>query len=47
VKQLIQQSSLPKANQEGHDDNYGYGLLQIKALIEAANPSPESITVES
>lgn len=41
VKELIQQSSLPKANQEGHDDNYGYGLLQIKALIEAANPESE------
>lgn len=47
VKQWIQQSSLPKANQEGHDDNYGYGLLQIQALIEAANPTPESITEES
>ena len=41
VKELIQQSSLPKANQEGHDDNYGYGLLQIKALIEAANPESQ------
>ena len=41
VKEWIQQSSLPKANQEGHDDNYGYGLLQIKALIEAANPEPQ------
>ncbi|MEJ6716610.1 MAG: S8 family serine peptidase, partial [Euryarchaeota archaeon] len=41
VKEWIQQSSLPKANQEGHDDNYGYGLLQIKALIEAANPESQ------
>lgn len=41
VKEWIQQSSLPKGNQEGHDDNYGYGLLQIKALIEAANPESQ------
>jgi hypothetical protein len=35
------QSSRPKANQDGHDDHYGYGLLQIEALIEAANTDPE------
>jgi subtilisin family serine protease len=38
VKEWIQQSSLPKESQDGHDDDYGYGLLQIKALIAAANP---------
>ena len=41
VKEWIQQSSLKKSNQEGHDDEYGYGLLQIKDLIEAANQQPE------
>mgnify|MGYP001250222834 FL=1 len=41
VKEWMAQSSRPKANQDGHDDNYGYGLLQIEALIEAANPDPE------
>ncbi len=37
VKEWIQQSSMPRPSQTGHDDNYGYGLLQIKALIDAAN----------
>lgn len=41
VKEWIQQSSLKKSNQEGHDNEYGYGLLQIKDLIEAANQQPE------
>ena len=38
VKEWIEQTSLPRPTQEGHDDEYGYGLLQIKALIDAANP---------
>ncbi|MBT59961.1 MAG: hypothetical protein CMA63_00230 [Euryarchaeota archaeon] len=37
VKQWIQQSSLPAEGQTDHDDDYGYGLLQIKELINAAN----------
>jgi serine protease AprX len=41
VKEWIQQSSLKKSNQDGHDNEYGYGLLQIKDLIEAANQQPE------
>jgi serine protease AprX len=41
VKEWMAQSSRPKANQDGHDDHYGYGLLQIEALIEAANTDPE------
>jgi len=41
VKEWIQQTSLKKANQDGHDNEYGYGLLQIEDLIEAANQEPE------
>lgn len=41
VKEWIQQTSLKKANQDGHDNEYGYGLLQIQDLIEAANQDPE------
>ena len=36
IKQLIVNSVKPSDGQEGHDDNYGYGLLQIKDLIIAA-----------
>ena len=38
VKEWIEQTALPRPSQEGHDNEYGYGLLQIKALIDAANP---------
>lgn len=41
VKEWIEQTSLKKANQDGHDNEYGYGLLQIQDLIEAANQEPE------
>jgi subtilisin family serine protease len=37
VKQWIQQSSLPYEGQTEHDDDYGYGLLQTRALISSAN----------
>ena len=36
IKQLIVNSVKPSEGQEGHDDNYGYGLLQIKDLVIAA-----------
>ncbi len=36
IKQLIVNSVKPDDGQDGHDDNYGYGLLQIKDLIIAA-----------
>ena len=36
VKQWLMESSHPKAGQTDHDDHYGYGLLQIMALLSAA-----------
>ena len=37
VKEWIQQSVTPKEGQDGHDDDYGYGLLSIQKLLDAAN----------
>ena len=37
VKEWIQQSVSPQEGQSGHDDDYGYGLLKIQALLDAAN----------
>lgn len=37
VKDWIEQSVTPQDGQTGHDDDYGYGLLQIQALLDAAN----------
>lgn len=37
VKDWIMQSVQPKEGQSGHDDNYGYGLLDIEALLELAD----------
>lgn len=37
VKEWIQQTSAPREGQSGHDDNYGYGLLKIQALLDAAS----------
>lgn len=37
VKDWIQQSVAPQEGQSGHDDDYGYGLLKIQALLDAAN----------
>jgi serine protease AprX len=37
VKEWIQQSVAPQEGQSGHDDDYGYGLLKIQALLDAAN----------
>tara|TARA_B110001452_G_scaffold228856_1_gene204487 strand:- start:1066 stop:2232 length:1167 start_codon:yes stop_codon:yes gene_type:complete len=37
VKEWLRQSVLPQDGQSGHDDNYGYGLLQIQALLDTAN----------
>ena len=36
VKQWIKDSVLPHAGQTGHDDYYGYGRLQVDALIALA-----------
>jgi len=37
VKEWIQQSVQPEEGQNGHDDDYGYGLLKIQALLDQAN----------
>ena len=37
VKQYLMDSSKKKIGQTGHDDHYGYGLLQMDQLIIAAN----------
>lgn len=37
VKDWIMQSVQPKEGQSGHDDNYGYGLLDIEALLDLAD----------
>jgi subtilisin family serine protease len=34
VKTWLMESSAPEEGQTGHDDRYGYGLLQIKELLE-------------
>ena len=39
LKQWIADSSKKRSGQNNHDDHYGYGMLQIDALIEAAAPS--------
>jgi len=39
VKEWIMQSSKPKEGQSGHDDRYGYGLLQTRALLDLAGVS--------
>ena len=39
LKQWIADSSKKKSGQENHDDHYGYGLLQMESLIDAAQPS--------
>ena len=33
IKQAIMEASKPEPNQNGHDDDYGYGLLQIQNLL--------------
>lgn len=37
VKDWIMQSVQPKEGQSGHDDDYGYGLLDIEALLDLAD----------
>lgn len=36
VKRWLMESSRPQEGQVGHDDHYGYGLLDIEALLAAA-----------
>ena len=33
IKQAIMDSSKPLPSQDGHDDNYGYGMLQLDNLL--------------
>ena len=37
VKTWLMDSAVPKEGQSGHDDRFGYGLLQIEALLDQAN----------
>lgn len=39
VKRWLMQSVVPEEGQVGHDDLYGYGLLNIKGLLEAPQGS--------
>jgi hypothetical protein len=39
LKQWIADSSKKRSGQNNHDDHYGYGMLQMDALIDAAAPS--------
>ena len=39
LKQWIADSSKKSSGQDNHDDHYGYGMLQMDALIDAAAPS--------
>ena len=36
IKEWIEQSVQPQEGQTSHDDNYGYGLLKIQALLDQA-----------
>ena len=37
VKNWLMDSAVPQEDQSGHDDRFGYGLLQIEALLDQAN----------
>lgn len=39
VKDWLMQTVSPQESQSGHDDNYGYGLLDVQALLDKANES--------
>jgi hypothetical protein len=36
VKRWLMESVTPREGQTGHDDQYGYGLLNIGGLLDAA-----------
>jgi len=36
VKQWLMESVTPEEGQTGHDDQYGYGLLNIQALLDVS-----------
>ena len=35
IKQALMDTSKPQPSQGGHDDNYGYGMIQIESLINS------------
>ncbi len=35
IKQALMDTSKPQPSQDGHDDNYGYGMIQIESLINS------------
>ena len=39
VKQWMMNSAVPKEGQTGHDDYYGYGLLNVSGLVDLATQS--------
>lgn len=39
VKDWLMQTVRPQEDQSGHDDKYGYGLLDVQALLDKANES--------
>ena len=39
VKNWLMQSAVPEEDQSGHDDRYGYGMLNIQALLAQADGS--------
>ena len=39
VKDWLMQTVTPQDGQTGHDDKYGYGLLDVQALLDKANAS--------
>ncbi|MEL0312327.1 MAG: S8 family serine peptidase, partial [Candidatus Poseidoniales archaeon] len=36
VKQWLMDAAVPQEGQTGHDDQYGYGLLNVSGLIDLA-----------
>ena len=34
IKQALMETAKPQPGQDGHDDNYGYGLIQVENLIQ-------------
>ena len=39
VKQLLMETSKPKPGQDGHDDDYGYGIIQASRIIQEVESS--------
>ena len=35
IKDALMSTAKPQPSQDGHDDNYGYGMLQVENLIAA------------